>query len=174
MRDIAKDTDMTQVGFIFLTVGLYFYTAGAIRGNDFSSGLLFWLTVIHYVLTVTFFAIFALIAKKEKRVEITPFVLLFAYALIPTLIWFATNSLLYTLIPPPRTPSLLGKSFSLLYVSFSIGMLCWKLIVTYLAIRFATGMQFFRITYSMMLYLAAVIPYALLLYSLGIFRIPFL
>jgi hypothetical protein len=50
----------------------------------------------------------------------------------------------------------------------------WKIIVTYLAIRFATGFRFFRITYSLILYLAAVIPYALFLYSQRIFRIPFL
>ncbi len=174
MRDIAQDDDMMQVLFIFLCIGVYFYFANNLRNYPHEPWILFFMTVFHYLLTVTYFALFMILSTKQHRVKIAPFMLLFSYALIPTLVWFITNSVLYALIPPPRTPSFLGKGFSLVYVSFSIGILFWKIMVTYLAIRFATGFRFFRIVYSMILYLIAVIPYSILLYSLQFFRIPFL
>jgi hypothetical protein len=62
----------------------------------------------------------------------------------------------------------------LVYLSFSMLIFFWKIIVMYLAIRFATGFHFFRIVYSMLLYICVVIPYALFLYNLRIFRIPLL
>lgn len=174
MREISKDDDMLQVLYIFICVVIYFFFANNLRTYPHEPWILFVMTVIHYLITVTYFALFTILSTKEHHIKIAPFLLLFSYALIPTLLWFIINSVLYAMIPPPRTPSFLGKGFSLLYVSFSIGMLLWKIIVTYLAIRFATGLRFFRIVYSIILYLIAVIPYSLLLYSLQFFRIPFL
>lgn len=174
MREISHDEDMLQVIFIFLLIGLYFPFADNLRSYPHAPWILFLMTVFHYLITVSYFALFTILSTKEHRVKIAPFMLLFSYALIPTLIWFMVNTALFALIPPPRTPSFLGKGFSLVYVSFSIGMLLWKIIVTYLAIRYATGFRFFRIVYSMILYLIAVIPYSMLLYSLKYFRIPFL
>lgn len=174
MREISEDNDMLQVVYIFICIGIYFYFANNLRTYPHAPWVLLFMTIFHYLITVTYFSLFTILSTKQHRVKIAPFLLLFSYALIPTLIWFITNSVLFALIPPPRTPSFLGKGFSIVYLSFSIGMLLWKIIVTYLAIRFATGLRFFRIVYSMLLYLIAVIPYSMLLYSLKFFRIPFL
>ncbi|MBP9691394.1 hypothetical protein KBD81_04920 [Candidatus Woesebacteria bacterium] len=174
MRAIRNDSDILQVIFIFLAIVLYFFTANHLKEYDYPPIFLFLLTLIHYLLTVLYFGFFSFLSNDTNKRGIRPFLLLFAYALVPTLIWFAVNSVLYGLIPPPRTPSFLGKGFSVLYISFSVAVLMWKVIVTYLAIRFSTGFRFFRISYSLILYLAVVIPYAVFLYSQRIFRIPFL
>jgi hypothetical protein len=97
-----------------------------------------------------------------------------SYSLFPTLIWFTTNSVLYRFLPPPRTISILGKAFSVLFLSFSISLLVWKLILVYLAIRFSSKLNFYNIVYIILLYLCIFIPYSLLLYHLKIFRIPFI
>lgn len=174
LRAISHDDDLMQVIYIFAVIGLYFFMAHHLREYGHGPLILFWVTIIHYLLTVVCFALFTLLSNKKHKLGIAPYLLLFAYALIPTLVWFAVTSILYALIPPPRTPSFLGKSFSVLYVSFSIGVLMWKILVMYLAVRFATGFRFFRIVYSLILYCAIVIPYSYLLYTLGVFRIPFL
>lgn len=174
MRAICNDSDLLQVVFIFFAIGMYFFSANQLKEYVHPPIFLFLLTVVHYLLTVLYFGIFSFLSSNHSKQGVRPFLLLFAYALIPTLVWFAVNSLLYALIPPPRTPSFLGKGFSVLYISFSVGILMWKIIVTYLAIRFATGFRFFRIMYSMIIYIAILIPYAIFLYSLHIFRIPFL
>jgi hypothetical protein len=69
---------------------------------------------------------------------------------------------------------LLGKAFSILYISFSVGMLLWKIILQYLAIRFSTKLDFYRIMFGFLFYLVMMIPYSLFLYSVKFFRIPFL
>jgi hypothetical protein len=131
------------------------------------------MTFFHVSAGIFFFFFFSSVIHK-KTVSLTSFVLTFSYTLIPTLFWFVVNSFLYALLPPPRTISLMGKAFSVVYISFSVGMLLWKIILQYLAVRFATKLDFYRILYAFILYLVMMIPYALFLYSVKFFRIPFL
>ncbi len=98
----------------------------------------------------------------------------YSYSLLPTLIWFTTTSILYLLIPPPRSLSLLGKGFSIFFISFSLTILFWKLMLTYLALRFSLKISFYRIIYFMILYLCWFLPYSLILYNLKIFKVPFI
>lgn len=174
MRLIAEDDDMVQLTLIILSIGGYFYIADKLRQYEYRPLLLFGLTIIHFFITVGFFVFLRMVVKNEKTINIKPALLLFGYSLIPTLIWFLVNSWLYYLIPPPRTISFFGKGFSIFYIGFSIGVLFWKIIVVYLAVRFITRFTFFRIAYSILLYIACMIPYSLFLYSLRLFRIPFL
>jgi hypothetical protein len=174
MRKISTETDYMQVFIIFLLVLAYFFSANTFRPYDYEPGILFLLTFFHYAATVIFFYMAAIVMKQERDFTFRSFLFTFAYALIPTIIWFAVNSWLYAILPPPRTFSLMGKSFSLVYISFSIAMLAWKVILEYLAIRFATKFSFYSIIYSILFYLVAVIPYSFFMYSLRFFRIPFL
>lgn len=174
MRDISQDEDMTQVFIIFFLVGFYFQWANEVKQYHYEPVILFALTIFHYLLTVCYFMLLKTISSKYKSVNVKKFLLVFSYSLIPTLIWFFVNTLLYILIPPPRTPSFLGQTFSLVYISFSVAIFAWKIIMVYLAARFTTGFRFFRIIYSLLLYTAIVIPYSVLLYKIGIFRVPFL
>lgn len=174
MRAIARDDDMIQLVLIFMSIGGYFYIADTLRQYAYHPLLLFGLTIMHFLLTVGFFALLRMVTTNEKEIPIKSALLIFAYALIPTLVWFMVNSWLYFILPPPRTVSFLGKGFSILYISFSIAILIWKVITMYLAVRLVTRFTFFRIVYSMLLYIACMIPYSLFLYSLRLFRIPFL
>lgn len=174
MRAISADTDITQAIIILSGVVIYFFTANRFRPYEYHPALLSFITILHILGTMLFFALFTALSDKKKHMNMRPFIMLFSYALIPTLMWFVVNSWLFVLIPPPRTFSILGKGFSILYMSFSVALSAWKMILVYLAIRYATGFQFFRIAYSLFIYLAIIIPYWLLLYSFGLFRVPFL
>lgn len=174
MRVIAQDTDLLQPLIIFLIIAGYFFVADALRGYLYHPFILSVVTFMHTGATMLYFALFTLLSYKQKRIQIHPFIMLFTYALIPTLIWFIVNSWLFVILPPPRTLSFMGKGFSILYISFSVAILAWKIILMYLAIRYATRFAFFRIMYSLVVYLVIIIPYSILLYSLGVFRIPFL
>ncbi|PIZ64999.1 hypothetical protein COY14_03295 [Candidatus Roizmanbacteria bacterium CG_4_10_14_0_2_um_filter_36_9] len=174
MRKVARDEDSIQPVLIMGLILVYFFFASSLRSHVYHPIILFEVTLINLALTILFFAILRLVFLSEKKVNLRPFLILFTYTLIPTLIWFLVNSFLFRLLPPPRTFSLLGRGFSLIYLSFSIAILFWKIIITYLAIRYSTTFTFFRIIYSSLLYLLIVIPYSVLLYSFGLFRIPFL
>ena len=174
MRRISEEKDYMQIFIIFLIILVYFLSANKFREFDYEPGILFILTIFHYSYTVIFFYFAAKIMKQEKNYTFESFLFTFAYALIPTIIWFSISSWIYAILPPPRTLSLLGKSFSILYISFSIALLAWKVILQYLAIRFSTKLSFYSIMYSILFYLVTIIPYSLFLYSLRFFRIPFL
>ena len=174
IRRISEEKDYLQIIIIFIIIGIYFLSADKLREYDYEPGILFILTFFHYAYTVIFFYIAAEFFQKNKEYSFNSFLFTFAYALIPTIIWFSISSWLYALLPPPRTLSLLGKSFSIFYISFSIAILGWKVILQYLAIRFSTKFSFFFIMYSILFYLVTIIPYSLFLYSLRFFRIPFL
>lgn len=172
MRKISKETDIWQVVIIFIFIFLYFYLANRLRPFTFEYYFLFLLTIFHYLLTVYFF--YYLSKFFQKDIDLNSFVFTFAYALIPTLVWFIANSFLYILLPPPRTTSMQGKAFSLFYISFAVSILLWKLILTYLAVRFSSKLNVGRVIYFMLLYLVIALPYALYLYTVGLFRIPFI
>ena len=174
MRAISQDTDIIQTMIILSGIVIYFFAANRFRSYEYHPALLSFITILHIMGTMLFFALFTSLSTKQTHTHMRPFMMLFSYALIPTLMWFIINSWLFVLLPPPRTLSMLGKGFSILYMSFSVALLAWKMILMYLAIRYATGFQFFRIVYSLFIYLAIIIPYWLLLYSFGLFRVPFL
>lgn len=100
--------------------------------------------------------------------------LLYSYSLLPTIIWFFATSLLYLFFPPPRTISILGKALSIVYIAFSMALLLWKFILYYLTIRFAFRLDVKKIIRVSLVSFPTVMLYALILYKLGIFRIPFI
>ncbi|MFA9288997.1 MAG: hypothetical protein ACEQSA_03910 [Weeksellaceae bacterium] len=174
MRRICNETDMMQVYIIFTSIFVYFHAANRFREYEYEPIILFLMTVVHFVITVLFFFMMSGFLQKKQPVEIKPLVSTLAYTLLPTIIWFSTSSILYALLPPPRNINLLGMAFSMLYISFSITLLIWKIILLYLALRFSTQLAFYRIIYMIMLYLLLAIPYSLVLYAFDYFRIPFI
>lgn len=101
-------------------------------------------------------------------------ILPWAYSLLPTLVWFFATSLLWLLFPPPRTLELSGKALSFTFLVFSWFLFFWKGVLYYLTLRF--GM---RLTFSRILGVSAIVfplgfLYSILMYKLGIFRVPFL
>ena len=130
--------------------------------------------VITFFLVTYFFYFLHKGVHDKNKVTYRSFVFTFAYSLIPTFIWFYTTSTLYYLLPPPRTASFLGKGFSLAFVSFSMTLLLWRVILLYLAVRFSTGATFYRILTSLALFSVWFIPFSYVMYRLEIFRIPFI
>ncbi len=97
-----------------------------------------------------------------------------SYTLLPTVAWFFATSLLYVILPPPRTTSVLGVLFSLLFLVFSAMLLWWKVTLSYLTIRFSLRLNLWQ-SAAVALVCAPVIAFwAFLMYASGIFRVPFL
>jgi hypothetical protein len=171
IRKISSEDDYYQIGIIFFLVFVYFKFIYYLRTDPHPATFVFLIFLINFLLTTGFFY---LVSKNTEKVNFRSFVFTFSYSLFPTLIWFLTNSILYILFPPPRFSSLLGKGFSIFFITFSISLLVWKLILFYLSLRFSTKFTFFRIVYLIMLYLAWFIPLSIFLYHFKIFRIPFI
>lgn len=171
VRKISIEDDYYQLVIIFFLVFIYFKFIYYLRSDPHPATFLFIIFFINFLATTGFFY---LISKNFGKVNFRSFIFTFSYSLFPTLIWFISNSILYVLFPPPRFPSLLGKGFSIFFVTFSISLLVWKLILLYLSLRFSTKSNFFRIIYLIVLYLVWFIPYSIFLYHFKIFRIPFI
>lgn len=172
LRKISQEDDYSQLAVIFFFVFAYFSIAGGLRKFNLSVIIVFLFFFTHFLLTTLFFYWLSTLFNKNSSYK--SFVFTFAYSLLPTLFWFITNSILFIIIPPPRSFSLLGKSFSVMFISFSLSLLIWKIILNYLAIRFSSRLSFYKIIYFIILYLCFFIPCSILLYSLKIFRIPFI
>ncbi len=172
MRAIAKDKDLWQLGVIFSTVFAYYLAVDKVKDITYSPLTQFGLVVFNFILTVGYIALFSYI--YHKKIEWRRTLVLFGYALLPTVVWFYVNTFLYVAIPPPRHLTLLGKLFSISFITLSVSLLAWKIILMYLAVRYSTRLQFYDIVFLMMVYVALVVPYSFLLYNFGFFRIPFI
>lgn len=178
MRKISLEKDYYQPLIISVLVFLYFKFIYFLRDKPYPATLIFTIFLANFLLTVSFFYLlnkFFSSNKNKKEISFFSFIFTFAYSLLPTLIWFLSTSILYLFLPPPRTFSLLGKGFSIFFIAFSLSLLIWKLILVYLAVRFSSKQNFFRIFYMIVLYLTWFIPYSIFLYQYKkLFRIPFI
>lgn len=172
MRKISLENDHYQPLIITGLIFLYFKFIYFLRDKPYPATLIFLIFLFNFFLTVFFFYFLSKIF--EKKLNWKSFVFTLSYSIFPTLIWFLSTSLLYLFLPPPRTLSLLGKGFSIFFIAFSLSLLIWKLILVYLAVRFSSKQNFFRIFYMIVLYLIWFIPYSILLYQFKLFRIPFI
>lgn len=108
------------------------------------------------------------------RGNVRGIVLGWAYTLVPTVCWFLVTSILYMVIPPPRTEAPLGILFSLLFLLFSSVLFFWKLVLSYLTLRFSLKIDLFRIVIICAISIPIIGIYSLGMYQLGIFKIPFI
>lgn len=132
MRAIATTTDTVQIMIILTLVGIY-QLISATDTVIWTAGLFF--------STIVFIALSN--AIRFHRSNFSRVAQLMVYTLIPTLVWFFVSAALNLVLPPPRTSSILGKGLSLLYIAFSISILFWKIILSFLAIRFAGKFSFY-------------------------------
>jgi len=175
MRRISEEKDVYQPALIIGIIFIYFKFIYYLRDKIYPATIVYILFIFNFVLTVYFFYFLSrLFNKNIKEVKLSSFVYTFIYSLLPTLIWFLSTSILYIFLPPPRTFSLMGKGFSIFFIAYSLSLLIWKFILVYLALRFSSKQNFFRIIYMMIFFLVWFIPYSILLYQLRLFRIPFI
>jgi len=167
MRKISIETKWSELLWILIVTILYFLITNAVR---------FWViglmgAVCIYLASIIFLSLLPAVGTYTERLK--RIVATWSYTLLPTFIWFYSTLLFYFIIPPPRTTSLLGKSFSIFYIAFSGSLLVWKLILMYLSIRFSLRVHLYRVIYYLLLYFAVSIPLWILLYKWGVSRIPF-
>lgn len=101
-------------------------------------------------------------------------VLGWGYGLIPTVLWFFLTSVLYVLLPPPRTTRFLGVLFSVIYLSLSGVLFFYKAMCVYLTLRFGMKMDMAKIFVTLGISLPVLFLYSVLMYQLNIYKIPFL
>lgn len=108
------------------------------------------------------------------RAHVESLLLGWSYTLVPTVIWFLATSMLYVLIPPPRTTSALGITFSLLFLVFSATLLWWKVTLSYLTMRFGLKLDLGKSMLAALLCVPGMTLWTWCMYVLGVFKVPFL
>ncbi len=178
-RSIVHHGNLWELLYIWLFVSLYFALATIVKTPIFRP---FFLTkqflvvlgaalVGYIVITLLLWQIGRLLGGKGTLREIF---LAWGYTLIPSVLWFLSTSVLYVLIPPPRTTSFAGLSFSILYLVFSATLFFWKVTLGYLTLRFGMRLDLVKITIVTAIMLPVFALYSIGMYRLGVFKVPFL
>lgn len=163
MRSIALRPSLAQAAVIWTIAIVYLGSLHASR---------VWFFMLQMGVLCTYFYLATRFFKNPasaSRVAV-----LFSYTLWPTIVWFFTNRAIYHVLPPPRTTSTLGIGFSIFFISFSISILIWKMILFYLAARYSLKQHFWKVVYTIVLYMPIAIALTYIGYVLKISRIPFL
>jgi len=177
-RRLVKENDLLQIGFWVFLLWLYLSLAVVIRNGlgtgalflTFNLNRLFNISVITFLfVTLLFWLVGTWCGGKGKLKEVAS---AWAFSYLPTLFWFFTTTLLYVLLPPPRTESMLGKMFTLVYLAFSLSLIFWKIILYYLTLRFSLRMNLWQIVRATMVIAPALFGYFLILNRLGFYKIP--
>lgn len=107
-------------------------------------------------------------------IRLSQLTLAWGYTLIPTVLWFLMTSVLYVLLPPPRTTSAAGLAFSTAFIIVSTVLLWWKIMLSYLTIRFVYRASVGTILLIYAIILPILFMQSVVMYRLGVFKVPFL
>lgn len=169
-----------QIIFLHLFILLFFIASSALKTgikNPFLLTLRFNSLYLSFIagffLMIFLFKIVLRLFSKE-RFPLNKMVVLWSYSLLPTLLWFVFTSIMYLLLPPPRTLTYPGKIYSLVYLIISTSLLFWKLILYYLTLRFGLKFDLIKIVVASLIIFPVITVFSLLMYSLTIFKIPFI
>lgn len=178
-RRIADHGSLWELLYIGLVLSFYFAIASVVKTAAFRPFLL----TRQFVLlagasALTYLTVVFLLWEIGKLVggkgTLRAVLLGWGYTLVPTTLWFLMTSLLYVLLPPPRTNSPAGTLFSVLFLLFSTALFFWKFMLAYLTLRFGLRLDLGRIAIVTLICLPLLIAYSMLMYRWGIFRVPFL
>jgi hypothetical protein len=170
-----------SLGIVFmLLVPFYVVFATILRNGLFHVSLLFLFTTfgkytigIWTAFLLSFFALLIMAELLKQRDRKLIIFNLWAFSYIPTYIWFGVTAILFLLLPPPRTESLLGQSFSIFFISFSLFVFLWKLLLYYLTLRIGLRMTLLEVVLASILLFPLFGIFSLASYKMGIFRVPF-
>ena len=179
-RKLSEGKNLIQVVPIFILCLLYFAWTTLIHVGLSGHPLL--ISFNFFKLTSASIATFLLVVFAlvwagrlfGGRGSIKSVLLPWTYSLLPTLIWFFATSLLWLLFPPPRTLELSGKALSFTFLVFSWFLFFWKGVLYYLTLRFGMKLDFLKILGVSLIVFPLGFLYSILMYKLGIFRVPFL
>lgn len=179
-RRLSKGNNLEQSIPIFLIVLSYFaWSALAHHGISahpflltFSFGRLLTAAVVTYVLVIGSIVVVGKVFRSKGSVKSV--FLPWTYSLLPTVAWFFATSLLWFLFPPPRTTSFTGQLLSFAFIVFSLFLLFWKGVLYYLTLRFGLRIGLWKIISVSIIIFPLGALYAIAMYRLGVFRIPFI
>lgn len=178
-RDIEKRGRVGEIIYIGLLVGLYFFLSSIVKIASFHPLLLSRFALVLFVAALTgYFLIVGLLMvvgrSLGQKVKMERISILWAYTLVPTVVWFLCTSLLYIFIPPPRTTNISGVALSIVYLVVSAMIFWWKLTLSYLALRFGLKLDFSKILIVVLVSVPILILWSYIMYILGIYKVPFL
>ncbi len=178
-RRIVDRGHVSELFYIAVLLAIYFAIASVVKTAAFRPFLLTkqFLVLASAVAATYLFVVGALWVVGKYvggKGSIGSMGLAWGYTLIPTLLWFLSTSLLYVLLPPPRTTSTPGITLSILFLIFSATLFFWKLMLAYLTLRFGLRMDLVKIVITAFVVGPLLGIYSIGMYRLGIFRVPFL
>lgn len=178
-RSIIGKNSLWELVPLVVSIGAYLAGSSLVKTAAFRPFVL----TRHFVKTsgavmVTFFFVTAVLWGVGRlgggKGKYPSFAVGWAYTLVPTLLWFLLTSLLYLILPPPRTTQWTGMSLSIVFLTLSAVLLFWKIMLGYLALRFGLSMDMKKILLTVLVAGPIIGLYSVGMYKLGIFRVPFL
>ena len=178
-RDIEKRGRTAEMVYIGLLVGLFFSLSSVVKIASFHPLLLSRYAFVLFVSALSGFgfivSVLVLIGRLlGRQTSVGRISLLWAYTLIPTVVWFLFTSLLYVAIPPPRTTQITGVLLSIVYLVVSAMIFWWKLTLSYLTLRFGLKIDFRKIFFVALATLPVILLWTYAMYTFGVFKVPFL
>jgi hypothetical protein len=179
-RNLSAGKNIGQAIPLFLLCLLYFSWTSLVRTGIRAHPLLVSFNVVKVTAAslVTFALVVVALVVAGKlfggKGSVKSVLLPWTYSLLPTLLWFFMTSVLWIVFPPPRTEAFAGKALSLLFLAISWFLFFWKGVLYYLTLRFGMKLDLVKILSVSALLFPLGILYSILMYKMGIFRIPFL
>lgn len=178
-RSIVAYSKPTELFFIGVLLCVYFALASVVKTAAFRPYLLTkqfivlfgWAGVGFIVATASIWIIGKHFGGKGEFYRLT---IAWGYTMIPTVTWFFATSLLFVLLPPPRTTNATGILFSLVYLVFSATLFWWKFTLSYLVLRFGLKLDLVRIVKVAMVCVPVFGIWSYFAYRMGVFKVPFL
>lgn len=178
-RRIVSHGRSTELLYIALLLACYFGIASIVKVAAFRP---FLLTRQFMVLTlgagINFAVAIGVLWVAGRSIgavfRLSTLAVSWGYTLLPTVFWFVMTSLLYVIFPPPRTTSEAGIVFSIIFIVISTILLWWKILLSFLVIRFVFRATLPRIAAVYAIALPVLIAESILMYRLGFFKVPFL
>lgn len=178
-RRIVDRGTVWEIVYITTFLGIYFALSSLVKTASFRPFLLtkqFLILAlgagVGSAITVLTFWCMGFILRGEGKLG--KLALAWAYTLLPTGFWFFVTSLLYVILPPPRTTSVAGVTFSILFLVFSATLFWWKITLVYLTLRFGMKLDLPKILAVVILSAPILGSWSYTMYALGIFKVPFL
>ena len=180
-REISVSSKyLSQILFIHLLVFFYFLSSSVLKTGLHNPFLLtvkfnslYISSLLGFLLMTGLFLLgFKLI--NHQKFPTSRIIILWSYSLWPTLYWFFFTSLMYIILPPPRTFSYPGKLYSLFYLALSLTLLLWKIILYYLTLRFGLRLDLYKIILISAIIFPVITVFSFIMYELSIFKIPFI
>ncbi len=164
--------------YIALLLSVYFALVAGVRTAAFRPFLLTkQFIVLGSAALATYILVVSLLWSVGNwvggRGSLVGLMLAWAYTLVPTICWFFATSILYVFFPPPRTASIQGMAFSILYLVFTVTLFFWKGMLGYLTLRFGLRLDLGKILLVTAVCVPIVTLYSVWMYRMGIFRVPF-